>query len=453
MTEPLVTRDSDEMLHPDEGPAPLQFDELVLGGSPLPPRDFPTVGAPPFINRRLSVAEWESYVAGYDFGSLAPSRVVLHHTLVPTEDGWAGLATMRGMQRFYAGKGWTSAPHIFTAPDGIWLATPMSRVGIHAGTGNGSVRQGWYSIGLEMVGDYDDARPAGAVWAHSLAVLAGLSRRLGIAPRQLISFHRDYTDQKSCPGRAVTKDWVWSQAEAYLAATVPPPPRAGGLAAGARPYTADSPILAQPPVTLARLADAMFAHCHAQGSPYTREAADPIRRVIVPETLRRCQAAGVDVYVALAQLGVESGWLTSALSQRTDKDGANLRNGYGIGVWEAKARATPHPRPGTVFDADVGGYRPAVGFARWEDSVLAQVGRLLAYATRPGARSPIQQGLVTAALQFRPLDRHVHGSARTLRQLSTAHNPLGREGAGWAADPQYGDTLASAAQALWAASR
>ncbi|MBX0327012.1 N-acetylmuramoyl-L-alanine amidase [Oscillochloris sp. ZM17-4] len=185
--------------------------------------DFPTEGAPPFINRKLSIAEWNSYVAGYDFGRLAPSRLVLHHTAVPTEAQWAGLSTMRGMQRFYAGKGWTSGPHIYTGPDGVWLATPMSQIGIHAGTGNGSLAAGWYSIGLEMVGSFDHVRPAGAVWEHAKAVMAGISRRLQIPPRQLISFHRDYTNQKSCPGWAVTKDWVWGEVEAYMSNVAPPP--------------------------------------------------------------------------------------------------------------------------------------------------------------------------------------------------------------------------------------
>lgn len=185
--------------------------------------DFPTEGSPPFINRMLTIAEWRDYVAKYDFGRLAPSRLVLHHTYRPDETTWRGLTTMRGIQKFYAGKGWTAGPHIFTGPDGIWLATPMSQIGIHAGTGNGSLAQGWYSIGLEMVGYFDKVLPSGKVWEHSVAVMGELSRRLKIPPRQLISFHRDYTNQKSCPGWAVTKEWVWSQVEAYLNNAAPPP--------------------------------------------------------------------------------------------------------------------------------------------------------------------------------------------------------------------------------------
>jgi hypothetical protein len=182
------------------------------------PTNDPTSGAPPFINRALSIAAWLDYVAKYDFGTISPSRLVLHHTYIPTVPQWSGLRSMLGIQRFYAGKGWTAAPHIFAGPDAIWLATPMKDVGIHAGTGNSGVSSGkfWYSIGLETVGDYDRARPSGPVWDNVKAVIGGLSRRLGIAPRQLISFHRDYTNQKSCPGWAVTKDWVIGEIEAWL---------------------------------------------------------------------------------------------------------------------------------------------------------------------------------------------------------------------------------------------
>lgn len=192
----------------------------------------PTTGTPPFINRALTPPEWLAYVAGYDFGPVAPSRVVLHHTWVPTAAQWQGLRSMQGIQRFYADKGWQAGPHIFVGPDAIWLATPLRQIGIHAGTGNSGSTGGqrWYSVGVEMVGDYNLERPGGAVWEGTKAVLGGLSRRLGIAPRQLISFHRDYTNQKSCPGWAVTKDWVVGEIDAWLARRpAPPPPPVGQI--------------------------------------------------------------------------------------------------------------------------------------------------------------------------------------------------------------------------------
>lgn len=188
--------------------------------------NFPATGSPPMIGRRLSIPEWLDYVASYDFGSIPPTRLVLHHTYIPNEQQWKGLPSMQGMQSYYRGKGWSSAPHVYVGPDGIWLFTPLREVGIHAGRGNSGTTNGkfWYSIGLEMVGYFDKVRPGGAVWEGSKAVMGGLSRRLGIAPEQLISFHRDYTSQKSCPGWAVTKDWVFAEVNAWLRGQAPPPP-------------------------------------------------------------------------------------------------------------------------------------------------------------------------------------------------------------------------------------
>src|SRR5262245_60442911 len=124
---------------------------------------------PPMIGRSLSISDWLAYVAGYNFGSVAASRVVLHHTWVPTVAQWAGQRSMQALQRYYAGKGWTAAPHLFVGPDAIWLFTPLKDVGIHAGTGNSGTSGGrfWYSIGVEMVGDYDRTRPSGPVWENT----------------------------------------------------------------------------------------------------------------------------------------------------------------------------------------------------------------------------------------------------------------------------------------------
>jgi N-acetylmuramoyl-L-alanine amidase CwlA len=192
-------------------------------------QQFSASGMPPMIGKCLSIPEWNTYVASYDFGPIAPKRLVLHHTWKPTVAQWRGLASMRGMQTYYAGLGWTAAPHIYCAPDGIWLFTPMSNVGIHAGSGNSGTTNGvwWYSIGLEMVGNYDYERPSGAVWENTKAVIGELSKRVDVAPRNFISFHRDY-GPKSCPGWAVTHEWVWSEIEAYLNNAQPPEPPAPG---------------------------------------------------------------------------------------------------------------------------------------------------------------------------------------------------------------------------------
>jgi hypothetical protein len=204
MSDPLDILDA---VHPHDGLNPPPPPEPLGAAAALADA---TEGAPPFINRRLTVAEWERYIAAYVFPWKPPSRVVLHHTYKPDEGDWQGVASMRAMQRFYAGKGWSSAPHIYTAPDGIWLATPLSRIGIHAGTNNGSVAAGWYSIGLEVVWDGDASVFAGPTWEFSKAVIRGIAARVGKSIPELLAFHRD-TSEKSCPGNQVTRAWVLNE--------------------------------------------------------------------------------------------------------------------------------------------------------------------------------------------------------------------------------------------------
>ena len=135
--------------------------------------DFGPTGTPPMIGRKLTIPEWLGYIASYQFGPVMPSKVIVHHTWRPTVAQWQGLKSMQGMQHYFSTMGWTAAPHFFAAPDGIWLFTPMRELGVHAGQGNGNFSKGWYTLGLEMVGDYDVNRPSGAVWENTTAIIGG----------------------------------------------------------------------------------------------------------------------------------------------------------------------------------------------------------------------------------------------------------------------------------------
>lgn len=187
------------------------------------------------IAKRLTIPEWLEYVARYDFGPVAPDRLVMHHTWKPVADQWYGSRSIAGLKTFYEKKGWSAGPHIFVAPDGIWLFTPMSEIGVHAGAGNSGHVNGrlWYSIGMETVGDFDRERPSGVVWEEAKAVMGGLCRRLGI-PTSKIYFHRDFST-KTCPGSAVTKDWVHAEVDVWLAPRPVPVQKAFHVMITARP--------------------------------------------------------------------------------------------------------------------------------------------------------------------------------------------------------------------------
>lgn len=183
------------------------------------------------VNKKLSIAEFLDYIAKKDFGVIPPSKLVIHHTWKPDVKDWNGQKTIDGLKTFYEGKGWSAAPHIFVAEDGIWLFTDMYDVGIHASEGNaawkskktGNVWYGWgndyanntllwYSIGIEVVGDYDTKVWSGKTKENALAVIKGLQDRLKIDNSE-VHFHNEY-DPKTCPGKMITKDWLFTALKA-----------------------------------------------------------------------------------------------------------------------------------------------------------------------------------------------------------------------------------------------
>lgn len=155
------------------------------------------------INQRLSLQQFQEYVRGFSFDPLNPNKLVIHHTWRPTKDGWQGEKTIGGLKRYYEGKGWTAGPHLFIAEDGIWLFTAMNLTGIHASSLNPN------SIGIEVVGDYDNEVWSGETKSNAIGAIKALMSRLNL-DNTGIYFHRDVSG-KTCPGRAITKEWLFQE--------------------------------------------------------------------------------------------------------------------------------------------------------------------------------------------------------------------------------------------------
>ncbi|MGH2542956.1 MAG: N-acetylmuramoyl-L-alanine amidase, partial [Ardenticatenaceae bacterium] len=159
-----------------------------------------------YIGKALTANEFTKYVESYNFGSIPPDYIVVHHTarpytihaaMGPTTGAWeageAGLneeqikkkrlRQVEGMKNYYAREmGWERGPHLFIDDRYIYLFTPMYEIGIHASQGN-SYRdaQGHlhYSIGIEVIGYYERVQ-----WPEQTARLVGhaiavLKRKLG----------------------------------------------------------------------------------------------------------------------------------------------------------------------------------------------------------------------------------------------------------------------------------
>jgi N-acetylmuramoyl-L-alanine amidase CwlA len=144
-------------------------------------------------------------VKAKNFGVLPPTFLVVHHTWKPTKAQWSGQRSINGLKSYYESKGWPAGPHLFIADDGIWLFTDMYDVGIHAGVGNGTLKSG-YSIGIEVVGNYDGKVWDGETEKNTIGAIKALTKKLNISEK-MIKFHRDFST-KTCPGTAITKDWL-----------------------------------------------------------------------------------------------------------------------------------------------------------------------------------------------------------------------------------------------------
>lgn len=163
----------------------------------------------------LTLSDFRQYCKTYDFGKIKPDSLVVHHTWSPKKNEWKGEKSIMGLKNYYEGKKWNAGPHLFVAEDGIWLFTEMKDIGIHASSLNSYRdklgRLKGYSIGIEVVGDYDLERWTGETLKNTMGVIKILMGVLNI-PTEKVYFHRDVPEaKKSCPGYAITKDWLFAE--------------------------------------------------------------------------------------------------------------------------------------------------------------------------------------------------------------------------------------------------
>jgi len=163
--------------------------------------------------RGFTAAEFKIYVSTLTWAKWRPEFVTLHNTAKPSLKQWVnfGLGKTQGAQRirnlnsYYRNiLGWHSGPHLFIAPDFIWLACDLEQDGVHASCFNRR------SIGVEMVGDYSveafDNGDGAKVRDNAVASVAALYGRLKIDPTTL-RFHKECKkDHHDCPGVRVKKE-------------------------------------------------------------------------------------------------------------------------------------------------------------------------------------------------------------------------------------------------------
>lgn len=138
--------------------------------------------------------------------------VCLHHTAAPSlyqrPDGFLA-KHLENLKDYYSKQlRWRSGPHLFIDEDQIWGMTPLTETGVHAVSFNRT------SIGIEVLGDYDNEDPKKGrglqCWETAAAATKMLLEWLKLpANDKTVLFHRDDPKTtKTCPGGKVQKTWV-----------------------------------------------------------------------------------------------------------------------------------------------------------------------------------------------------------------------------------------------------
>lgn len=401
-------------------------------------------GAFAYDGRGFTAPEFSAFVADYNFGTIPPDFIVLHHTAKPTLADWtdaeAGLNESQirakrkdlldGLMRYYhENNGWRAGPHLFIDDRYIWVFTPMREFGIHAMWGNSHNNGGTthYSIGIEVIGNYSQQQwpaPVARLVGHAVAVL---KQRLGtfelrymypdgspgrkqtgtdqrgnplwacLHPQKLawggISSHRDY-NKPECPGHAITESYYMGVLQAGWTA----------LTAAPVTLTLDSPLLGAPSGSVEQAIAFVEARLPAD-SEYKNDV-----RIILEHYWRYAPEVGVDPFLAAAQCIFETDSLRSQWAARP------RRNPAGLGVRQE------------------GG----LSFNSWEESVQAHIGQILAFALRDDEANEAQRQMMRRNPRFDKIAPDSRGTIRTIGALS------GR----WNNDPQYGPGLLGRAQAI-----
>ncbi len=443
-----------------------------------------------YIGKALTLPQFADYIEAYNFGSIPPEWVVLHHTAIPAAS-WApygeparfwdvgeqGMGEqsiqdkrkrrLDGIMRYYRDTlKWDRGPHLFVDERWIWLFTPLYEVGIHAAQGNSNNLGGrlHYSIGLEVVGCYEHV-----TWPQAVEQLAGgavalLQRKLKtfeihyqVGPGGICA-HRDY-NKPACPGAKIIPDYyiavVERAADALTSGTVPlpmPPPEPPPATV---PYTADSPLMGVVAVDRQAIVDLIIEKGEQLDDPQRYVPYDV--GVIVDGYIEVCREAELNAHLVIAQMCHETGWLTSRWCGRP------YRNGCGYGVNGRTVVRDPAGEKPPASQGEDWSYNSEVSLRRWEmglsfgdwkTSSRAHAGRLLRYALKPNDGTPLQRGLIAEALAWRALTGVLWGSVNSVKELGAAHNSANvgvprNKWVGWAVPGErYGERIAEIANAL-----
>ncbi len=319
------------------------------------------------------------------------SAIVIHST------GGSARSGLRWLTNPASG---VSAHYVIDRDGRIFQLVDDERRAWHAGdstlAGVGDVND--YSLGVELAhADGEDYPPA------QIAALTDLCRAKMAAyaiPVDRVVSHRVVALPS---GRKVDPaDWSEPAFRAWVDRLddTPLPP-----APDDPDYTPDSPLLAPPS---ARVEVALARWAWQPNAAYKAWDVEVILRAY----WHQAAALDIDPALAVAQMVHETGWLTSWWCGRP------RHNPAGIGVTGQTSLIPRLMSKEWAWNPNTRRWHKGLSFADWvHDAIPIHLGRLLAYALREGAGTPLQQAAIRVALARRPLPVRLRGCAPTLQGL------------------------------------
>lgn len=162
------------------------------------------------INQKMSARKFINYLNGLKIRPWTRKidRIIMHHTSSPVES-WQNSGSMLHYWNLYRSRGWKAGPHIFIAPNGIWMFTDLLKKGKCS---LDELNDG--SIHIEIVGRYFDGPPQnGEINYLSSLVVSAILEKFNIKPLNIYT-HYEFDSESNCSPH-VGLPWLNSQFETY----------------------------------------------------------------------------------------------------------------------------------------------------------------------------------------------------------------------------------------------
>lgn len=183
----------------------------------LPTRQYPTAPTPPITPptppavqaiQVIPRARWTS--TGPQLGSINPmgqvSRITVHHegwTPIWFTDWAQSVERLESVRRGHRGRGWADVGYhyIIDRAGRVWEGRDVRYQGAHVRDHNE------HNIGVMLLGNFEEQRPAAAQLASANAVVDALARQHRVSPSDIYT-HREL-NRTSCPGHHLQAHMDW----------------------------------------------------------------------------------------------------------------------------------------------------------------------------------------------------------------------------------------------------